>query len=263
MTGKISSDKHLFAIYRDNLSLLTKDLQQEESLKFQDKELVQRITQILRLNLGDKLILFDSQINLELELLEISKKNISGKILNIKNNKILQPKITLSLGLLKKNFFEQVLYYAAAMGASIVQPVLSQKVHKNWLKDKERLVKIMIAGCEQAKNFVIPELLEPVSLNDFINNKSIKDSKKILFDPDGNKLLEILQSLDKEKKDLTLLFGPESGFSDSELDLLKSNNFELCALTPTILRAVEAVAVGLGAVRSCPGANGVELTYSQ
>jgi len=46
------------------------------------------------------------------------------------------------------------------------------------------------------------------------------------------------------------MFGPEGGLTKQEEDLLKENDFEFYVLTPTVLRSVEAVAVGLGSVRS-------------
>ncbi|MCF7800003.1 16S rRNA (uracil(1498)-N(3))-methyltransferase [Candidatus Babeliales bacterium] len=247
-------EKHIFAIYLNNLSELN-NLNPEETLLLQNKEINQRIIKILRLDIGEQIILFDSKTNLELEILQTKQNKVFGKILKIQDNKKITPEIMLAVGLLKKNSFEEILYVAAQMGVTQIQPILSEKIQKNWFleKDLNRLNKILISACEQSKNFVVPELLEPVKLDKFLHNNlnnNIEKYKKICFEPDSQKLLKLLQDCNKNPENLILLFGPEGGFSNQELDLIKTNKFEFYTLTPTILRSVEAITVGLGAVRS-------------
>ncbi|MFA5075193.1 MAG: RsmE family RNA methyltransferase [Candidatus Babeliales bacterium] len=248
------SEKHIFAIYLNNLSELN-NLVTEENLLLQDKELNQRIIKILRLETGDIIILFDSKINLELEILQTKQDKVLGKILKIQDNKKIIPEIILAVGLLKKSSFEEILYVAAQMGVTQIQPILSEKIQKNWFieKDLNRLNKILISACEQSKNFFVPELLTPIKLDKFLNNtlnSNLKKYKKICFEPEHQKLIKLLQDCNKNPENLVLLFGPEGGFSNQELDLIKKNNFDFYELTPTILRSVEAITVGLGVIRS-------------
>ena len=252
------SNKHLFAIYEKNISQQIADLKKEQIFCLQDKALHKRVTTVLRLKENEQFIIFDQNYNatvaIEKETFR-SKNKLTLKILSLNENKQIKPDITLCPALLKKNTFEEVVYYAAQMGGNIVQPIISEKVHKNWwsTSQAERLEKIMISACEQSKNFILPELKTPIKLQDLLQNvNEIKeDTKKVVFEAGEKSFLDLLNKLSKNKfEKVFLFFGPESGFSQKELEILKENKFEFYALTPTILRAREAIAVGLGGVRS-------------
>jgi 16S rRNA (uracil1498-N3)-methyltransferase len=176
------------------------------------------------------------------------KNKIIGLVLDAKISTPITPSITLMPSLLKRDAFETVVYLAAQMGATIIQPLQTAKTHRSLNNEKEqaRLTKIMIAACEQAKSFCIPELKNPIDINDLS-----KPPYGIYFEDDGTPLATISQKIITEKpKNLTLVFGPEGGLTMAERQHLDACGFTCCALTPTILRAQEAIAVGLGALRS-------------
>jgi 16S rRNA (uracil1498-N3)-methyltransferase len=108
----------------------------------------------------------------------------------------------------------------------------------------------MISACEQSKQFVLPELCEPVKFEN-ISAKLYEDALTVYFDPAGTSFVDLLQVV-KEKKpsNIVLFFGPEGGLTSQEEKVLTLAKFKTYALTPTILRAREAVIVGLGGVRS-------------
>ena len=54
----------------------------------------------------------------------------------------------------------------------------------------------------------------------------------------------------KNTRDILLLVGPESGFMPEELALAVTHSFFKAKLTQGILRALQAVAVSLGIIRS-------------
>ena len=81
--------------------------------------------------------------------------------------------------------------------------------------------------------------------------KNTDDAKKVFFNIDGKPAFDLLKHVHENHiKKIMLIFGPEGGLTEEEITLLKSDNFEFYALTPTVLRSVEAVAVGLGSLRS-------------
>jgi 16S rRNA (uracil1498-N3)-methyltransferase len=140
------------------------------------------------------------------------------------------------------------------MAVTKVVPLISAKIQRSWGQDKEveRLTKIMIAACEQSKNFVVPELCSPIKIQDLSNYIDANNSSiKAYFDPAGQNFLNLLQELHQEPKtDIVLLFGPEGGLTPEEEEIVAAAGFKTYALTPTILRSREAVIVGLGGVRS-------------
>ncbi len=150
--------------------------------------------------------------------------------------------------MLKRDALEDALYACVELGANIVQLVFTEKVHRSWggQKELERLQRIIIAAAEQSKNFAIPVLSEPVQLDALSFNVS---DTHILFEPSGGSLPEILETVQKPKK-LVLAIGPEADLSQREKNFLINNGFILCKLTSTILRARQAVVLGLGIFRS-------------
>lgn len=248
--------KHLFSIYLENLSEIVKELAVGQGLEFKNKNVHARIVQVLRLQAGDSVVIFDDYLNLKIELLYQTfenNKNIFAKVLEKNKNKELKPEVIVCPSLTKKHSFEELVYNASAIGATIIWPVITEKVQRKWgfEKERERLKKIIIAACEQSKNYILPELNEPIKLPLLLRGLQDLAGKKILFEHGEKSLLDFMSGLKNHKNGkICLLFGPEAGLTDQEIELSKVKGFETCALTPTILRSQEAVTVGLGIVRS-------------
>lgn len=252
------NDKHIFAIFFERLSKQSGALSLSNKFVVEDKALWHRLTRILRLKNKEKFILFDNENNVKLRLLEenFTKKNVvSAKVISISPNKKIIPYIVLACTLLKKDSFESVAYYAAEMGANTVLPFFHSKTQRKWGEGKEllRLKKIIISACEQAKNFSPPNILNPLPFDKFLDEikSRFSKSKKIYFDKAGKPLLELLNDLKNfPPQTIILTVGPESDLKKEESYILRKAGFDFVALTPTVLRSQEAVAVGLGSIRS-------------
>jgi 16S rRNA (uracil1498-N3)-methyltransferase len=249
--------KHTFAFYKEDISAFVVEKQSGDLLSFKDSDLWNRILNIVRLRAQDHFILFDEDINVTICLHEnmVNKKRfVIGTITEIQKNKKLIPEITLGIGLLKKEAWEQVAFIAAQMGATNVVPLLLDAVQRKsgGPREIERTKKMMIAACEQSKNFVLPGICEPKELDVLLKiAQDQKDCKKICFDACANSLLDTLKDIHEKKyKHIFVLIGCEGGFSDAEMGSIKKSGFDIVSLTPTILRSVESVAVGLGSIRS-------------
>lgn len=247
-------DKHIFALHCPTLGR-DRALEAERFFEYTDQALWHRITHVLRMAAGDQVILFNGtgqEITLALsEKMFTGKNKVSGVIQTTTTSAPHHPAITLMPSILKREAFETVVYLAAQMGATTVQPIIATKTQRAWHNDKEqaRLTSIMIAACEQAKNFIIPELKNPIPLAEIETQESPRI--KIYFEDTGKPLMAVAQELiTKQAEHVALVFGPEGGLTNTEQQFLDTHGFLCCALTPTILRAQEAVAVGLGSIRS-------------
>ncbi|MFC1894746.1 RsmE family RNA methyltransferase, partial [Candidatus Dependentiae bacterium] len=185
----LTLEKHLFSIYKQDLL----ELINLKDIIFHDKILHNRLTNILRIKSNEKIVFFDNQINIEVEILKETfngKKKIYAKLLKQEKNKALVPEIIFCPSLLKKNNFEEIVYVAAQMGVSCIQPIITQKSSKKCSTGNDRLKKIMISACEQSKNFVIPYLNYPIFFDDFLKKKLVKENseiiKKIFFEEKEN-----------------------------------------------------------------------------
>ncbi len=252
----MKSLSHRFALHSQQR---LPDSEVGQTFKIDDEDLYMRITRVLRLRAGENVMLFDD-IQSQLLQLESStfqnKKTITATLLEFTLHKRLEPRINLCIGLLKKEALQEVAYYAAAMGATHLIPVLTGKVQRSWGKDKEqeRLKKVMIAACEQSKQFIVPSIEPLLTFDQFLTSHACsgQNQSSIYFDVHGKPLLRQLNEHEaKLPKTITLFWGPEGGLLPQEVTALDQYGFSCAVLTPTVLRAVDAVAVGLGSFVSC------------
>lgn len=246
-----NSEKHQFAFYWQELS--EKSLRQNETVTLKNSELFHRFVHILRLKTDETCIFFDAHKNIEVTIKSFDKKNMITFLIDaIKENVQLKPHITFLLPLLKREAFEHAIYSLVELGANEIQLVMTEKTQRKWggAKELERLQRIMIAAAEQSKNFAMPTIHEPQELARIL--PELKQScKKIFFDAQGVVAYNFFKELKKEPvENLIALIGPEGDLTLQEKRNLQQYNVLFCRLTPTVLRAEQAVVVGMGIMRS-------------
>ncbi len=249
----MTHSKHEFAVYVAGLSAhLSSHAIKSKQLSLSESEVVHRIRSVLRLVQDDELILFDGKQHLACAITDINKKTISVQILSCKATISLQPSITFLLPLLKREALERMIYACVELGANTIQLISTEKSQRSWRSEKElqRMHAIMIAAAEQSKQFAIPVMHQPCSLEEALQLHADKEVK-LVADPVGLPLYEILTTLTHQKaKSIVLTMGPEGDFSDTEKEQLRSASYQAVRLTPTVLRSQQAGAILLGVVRS-------------
>jgi 16S rRNA (uracil1498-N3)-methyltransferase len=246
-----------------------------------DSESLRRLTSIVRLREGESVQLFNREESIRGVVTVITKKQIELEVDERIQLQPLEPSLTILLPTLKKDDLQEALSRLCALGVTTIQLVETEKVQHSWQfeRERDRFERVMIAAAEQSKQLVLPELLAPLSLaaalestriahetsknshsaqenfKKAVSAEEIRKNKqtvchKIFFDPDGATLMTVLERLIKTEGTTVLFVGPEGDLTDQEKVLLKQNGFIFCALTPTILRACEAIALGAGVVRS-------------
>ena len=150
--------------------------------------------------------------------------------------------ITLAVALIRKEKFELVLQKATELGVTKIIPYTSPRCVVRYKREKgdkvlSRYQDILLEASEQCKRNLVPEIVEPVKLTDL---KDYCSEKNLLpYENAYGKSKFIGEVLD-EKKSVTIAIGPEGGFSDDEVDMLKGMGFETVTLGPRILRAETA-----------------------
>jgi len=248
-----SKEKHEFALFVESLSLLVGKSGSGSNVTLSDEKLLHRVANVLRLRIHDQCILFDRHIQASVTIVAfIGKKQISVAVQSVQKTIALQPTVTFLLPLLKREDYESALYSLAEVGVSTIQLVFTQKTAHHWAgaKDNDRAQRILIGAAEQSKNFAYPQLEEPISLEAALKKYNAA-SAKIFFDPEGKPFFDVMQKLHGNRaENVLLLIGPEGDLSLEEKKMVQVNDFVFCALTPTIVRAVQAAALGAGFVRS-------------
>jgi 16S rRNA (uracil1498-N3)-methyltransferase len=247
-------EKHEFAVFLADLS--SQISLKSEHLVINDTDVVHRIRSVLRLSSGQEFILFDGVLHAVCSILDINKKNISVRILSSERTIQLHPSITFLLPLLKREAFERMIYACVELGANTIQLISTEKSQRSWRSDKEleRIHKIMVAAAEQSKQFAIPLLEQPCSLQEGLQVYNTQNIK-LVADPAGLSLYQVLTELKQalhsdQDKDIVVTMGPEGDFSHDEKELLRSASYQSVKLTPTVLRSQQAGALLLGVIRS-------------
>jgi 16S rRNA U1498 N3-methylase RsmE len=131
------SEKHIFALHIHKLPA-PHMLHADKPLILSDPDIWHRITNVLHLREGEECIIFDNEIKLHITLLSSPKKGIiAGTINSVETITPIKPKLSLFLGILKREAFNDALYLAAQMGATSITPLITQKVQRTWGQAKE------------------------------------------------------------------------------------------------------------------------------
>ncbi len=247
-------NKHEFAFFFELLSPLLYGKTTGAQIYVEDELLYHRVINVLRLSEGEVFILFDRAVHSRLQLLQTQgKKRLICLIIESSVNKELVPPITFVLPLLKRDDLEAALYCLVETGINSIQLLTTDKTQKQQIteKDSARMHKIMIAAAEQSKHFALPTLHNPISLEKLLLIAKDSSAVHLYYDHQGAPFFDVMQQIRKENLcEIVVMVGPEADLTPEEKEMVKAAGFIFCALTPTILRACQAVAIGAGALRA-------------
>ena len=160
------------------------------------------------------------------------------------------PQITVYLSIFKFDRMEWALEKLTELGVSRVVPMIAQRTEEHLAKAAakrvERWRKIAREASQQARRIAPPEIAEPVALKKAI--MEAQGSRILLSEAEETVLLKAV--LRECRPPLSLAFGPEGGWSETELELFKSAGWKPASLGHTILRA-ETAAIAAVAVAIC------------
>jgi 16S rRNA (uracil1498-N3)-methyltransferase len=208
-------------------------------LEISDKEVFHQLKNVLRKEVGDRIILFNGTgIEAEAEIKKFLKDKVEVETLKIKRPER-EPKIFLSLfcSILKKSNFELVVQKATEIGTKEIIPIICKNTIKTGLNFK-RLEKIAKEAAEQSKRLTLPKIEKILAFEEAIEKARDYDLK-ILFDISGKNF----STLNKRGKKVAIFIGPEGGFDKSEIELAKKENFEILNLGKLNLRSETAATV--------------------
>jgi len=188
-----------------------------------------------RRKVGDELIIFNGNGNdYYSKILEI-KKNCQLEVTSANEN-LSESKCHIHLGqcIGKGEKMDLIIQKAVELGVKKITPIISERVvvkinEKNHVKKIDHWKKIIISACEQSNRSVIPELSPIETLDNFFQKN---EGNGIILDPESKTRLGDIDELNN----VTLLIGPEGGFSDHEIRLSYQANFMGVSLGKRILR---------------------------
>lgn len=192
---------------------------------------------VLRMEEGSNVILFSGDGSESLcEFVSLTKKNGVLKVLETKKGLVPAREVTLYMALIKKDNFELVLEKATELGVTHIVPVQADRSEKKGV-NYERAEKILREASEQSGRAVVPTISEIISVEKI-------PSDVIVFDPRG-KISAREYFTKNTTAPVSLLIGPEGGFTDAEMESFHAHNITIVSMGNQILRAETAVIVAL------------------
>ncbi|MCL4379973.1 16S rRNA (uracil(1498)-N(3))-methyltransferase [Candidatus Dependentiae bacterium] len=217
-----------------------------------DEQLIHRLHNVLRVQADESLTLFNHHTVVHCIVRQMRKRQIQVEILQANPIVALQPELTLLLGVLKKDALQEAVYAATELGVTTIRLLQTNQVHRQFMGPIElrKLQLTAIAAAEQSKNFFIPTIIPPMTLQQLVQ-ETAHVSAKILCDITGTSIIKHLASLqDHQARHIAIAIGPEGDFIQQERQTLLAAGFVPCRLTTTVLRSTQAVAVACGIIRS-------------
>lgn len=209
------------------------------------------IVRVMRMNEGDEVICSNGNGLAALcEIEQITNESVIVRVIEWKEERTELPvHIYIAHGLPKGDKFELVIQKGTELGAFSFIPFLAARSVVKWEAKKaekklERWQKIAKEAAEQAHRSCVPYVHAPMTLRELVKFAQTFDYRLVAYEEEarngeGAVLRTVLRQM-KPGQSLVVLFGPEGGFSEQEIDLLRDHGFLSCGLGPRILRTETA-----------------------
>lgn len=208
------------------------------------------VRDVLRLKQGASVVVFNGEGGEYTAVLtEVSRKSVTAEI-GAWNRREAESPLCIELGLAvsRGERMDFAVQKAVELGVHTITPLLSERCAvqiKSERKEQKRehWRKIARSAAEQCGRNRVPEIAAPEHLMDWL---VARKGLKIFLDPHGENSLDRLKPDDEH---ITLLSGPEGGFSEQERASVVEAGFVSVRLGPRILRAETASMTILTAVQ--------------
>ena len=159
------------------------------------------------------------------------------------------PEIHLYAAIIKFEHFEWGIEKATELGVDRIVPVQSARsengLDKAVTKRLERWRRIALESSQQSRRVFLPELTTVMRFRDVVSKA---EGQKVFLDEKRESGL--LRELPKETSTISLLIGPEGGWTDEERSMAASSGWSSASLGPRVLRAETAWMASLAILRA-------------
>ncbi|MEG0256783.1 MAG: 16S rRNA (uracil(1498)-N(3))-methyltransferase [Christensenella sp.] len=205
------------------------------------------ILRVLRMRVGDELVLFDgSGMDYICEIAETDEQNVTVKLREkVLSEKELPIKITLYQAVIKSDHMDYAVQKCTEAGIYAFVPFLSERCvkrpdAKSAAKLAERESRIALEAAKQCGRARVPAVSELITLKQAATELKNKSGIRLVAYEDEHDI-SIKDVLEREEmQDISLLIGPEGGFTKSEIVMLEEAGVVCCTLGKLIFRSETA-----------------------
>ncbi len=213
------------------------------------------LTRVHRLGEGDELLVFDGVCcEYQAALVQVDKRRATVQLKTMLREEASPAlEIWLAQGLPKQAKMETILQKSCELGAMGFIPFESQHgvVHLQGEKREgkhERWETVIEQACRQSRRIRLPILHETTTFAELFEEQQPTEALWLAYEGEGTEpLMELMDNEPPQK--LTLVIGPEGGFSIEEIQLAQRKGARLVSLGPRILRTETAGMALLAAIQ--------------
>ncbi len=215
------------------------------------------ITKVLRMEVGDRFLLFDGTgYEYTAALTVLNSQECQAEILE-KNFSEQEPKIQITIfqGIPKSGKMESIIQKSVELGVVSIVPTATDRCvvkldhGKKEAEKQKRWNKISLEAAKQCGRGLVPQVSSSISFQEALLELQKMDLALMPYEVLGHagdcSLKTILQSSNFQT--IGVLIGPEGGFSDNEAELAKSAGITQVGLGKRILRT-ETVAAAVSSI---------------
>ena len=165
------------------------------------------------------------------------------------------PPIILGQSVLKGEKMSSVVQKATELGVSCIVPLLSERVIPRLSsapaqRHQERWQKIALEAAQQSERWEVPTVASVQSFEDFCGGMSSEEFSLILVEREPERSLYSIPLPSQWEGSLTLLVGPEGGWTEGELTEIKKKGCQKVSLGGRILRSETATMAALSILQA-------------
>ena len=190
---------------------------------------------VMRVKVGSIILVFNGYEG-EYKVEIINKKNniISCKVIEKVRAQYYEPELNLIFSLVKKDRIFNIIEKCTELGVTCFQPIVTERT-QNFNYSFKKFGAYAIEASEQTRRLTIPKINPVQNLSSLLNNWN---RKKIILLCNENDGIPVMKIKNKISKPVSILIGPEGGFSGHELEGLLNIEFvKSISLGPRILRS--------------------------
>ena len=216
-------------------------------LKSSEADLINQLKNVLRLKNGDEIILCDGKLNEAFCAIEsIGRNEAIFKLIKVdQNKKEFSNDVILYCSVLKRENFELVIQKAVELGAKEIVPIIAKRTVKLGLRE-DRAQKIIKEAAEQSGRGILPIVRQEMPFEDAVSEAENNDLN-LFFELDKKSIVSSGLDFSKYKK-IGIFIGPEGGWDESELKIVRGSKFKVVGLSPFTLRAETAAIAALAII---------------